>query len=159
MGTCADLDQLFTSLQGNGSYRLTIVSNQPDGIVGFSGRFPGNFSLNARRSGPGALSASSSNYLFSDRTFNTPSNGPFVGPAQGFSIYVHESVTVSVQHTGAGQYLVTLNFTGAINRRFEIPCQCIGEAIVGYTNAIGDNEYADHATYVVTIGRFTADPT
>ncbi len=158
MGTSADLEQLFTSLQGHGTYRLTVVSNQPDGIVGFCGRFPTNFSLNARLSGPAELTASSDNYLFSDRTFNTPSDGPFAGPAQGFSIYVHEPVTVSVRSTGAGQYLVTLNFTGGINRRFEIPCQCVGEAIVGYTNAIGNNEYVDHATYVVTVGTFAADP-
>lgn len=158
MGTCTDLNQLFTTLRGNGTYRMTVVSNQPDGIVGFCGHFPTNFSLNARRSGPGELTASSNNYLFSDRTFNTPSSGPFVGPAQGFSLYAHESVTVSVRQTGAGEYLATLNFTGGINRRFEIPCRCVGEAIVGCTNAIGNNEHAHHATYVITVGGFTADP-
>jgi len=158
MGTCADLERLFTSLRGDGTYRLTVVSNQPDGIAGFCGRFPGNFTLNARLSGPGELTASSDHCLFSDRTFATPSDGPFTGPAQGFSIYAREPVTVSVRSAGAGQYVVILNFTGAINRRFEFPCQCVGEAIVGYSNAIGATEYADHATYVVTVGPFTADP-
>lgn len=158
MGTCADLDQLFRSLRSNGTYRLTVTSNQPDGIVGFCGHFPGNFSVNARQSGPGELTATTTNYLFSDRTFDAPSNGPFVGPAQGFSIYAPEPVTVTVRQPADGQYLVVLHFTGGINRRFEIPGQCVGEAIVGYTSAIGNNEHAHRATYVVTVGRFTADP-
>jgi hypothetical protein len=150
MGTCADLERLFTSLRGDGTYRLTVVSNQPDGIAGFCGRFPGNFTLNARLSGPGELTASSDHYLFSDRTFAVPS----AGSPQEF-----EPVTVSVRSTERGQYLVILNFTGAIDRRFEIPCQCVGEAIVGHGNAIGAHEYTEQATYVVTVGPFTADLT
>ncbi|MEV6638971.1 hypothetical protein [Amycolatopsis sp. NPDC051371] len=135
MGTGADLDRLFASLQGHGTYRLTVVSNQPDGVAGFCGRLPGNLTLNARLSGPGELTAASDG-----------------------SPGAREPVTVSVRSTGAGQYLVVLNFTGEINRRFEIPCQCVGEAIVGCSNAIGANEYADHVTHVVIVGPFSSDP-
>src|SRR5262249_32762238 len=57
----------------------------------------------------------------------------------------------AIQRLASGQYQVLLQFTGPIGRTFEINGQCIGAGIVGTAPAIGNNEYVDSATYVVTV--------
>ena len=158
MGNCATLDQLFQNLQDGGAYPVTIVSNQPDGIVGFGGTFPGSTGLTMRKKGPGQLSGDTRGYLLSDRTFDTPPQDGFVGPPQGFSIFGPDPLSASVQRDGTSQYTLLLHFTGGINRTYEISAQCVGEAIVGVANAIGNNEHVNSATYTVTVGSFVPDP-
>ena len=160
--SCAGLDQLFQSPQTNGTYAVTIVSNQPDGLVGFagstnsayvpSGGVPGRFSGTQ-------LSGSTNNYLFSDRaTFTAPQGGGFGGVYQPFSINSPAPLSYTLTRAAAGQYTIGLNFGSGINRQFSFTGQCIGEALVGYTRAIGNNEWTDDATYTVTIGGFVPDP-
>jgi hypothetical protein len=154
--SCADLDQTFQSPQTNGMYPVTIVSNQPDGIAGFTGSVypstvggaPGQFSGTQ-------LSGATSDYLFSDRTtFTPPPGGGFGGTYQPFSINAPASLSYTLARTGPGQYTVGLNFGADINRQFSFSAQCIGESLVGYTRAIGNNEWTDDATYTITIGNF-----
>ncbi|NUR59862.1 MAG: hypothetical protein HOV87_14505 [Catenulispora sp.] len=159
--SCAGLDQVFQSPQTNGHYPVTIVSNQPDGIVGFAGSEgagnpPGG--MWSRFSGT-QLSGSTSNDLFSDRThFTRDPGGGFGGTYQPFTINAPASLSYTLSRAGAGQYTVGLTFGADINRQFTFTAQCIGEALVGYTNAIGNNEFTDNATYAITIGNFVADP-
>jgi hypothetical protein len=160
--SCAGLDQVFQSPQSGGGYPVTVVSNQPDGIVGFggsSGSFAGPANgIQGRVSGPNQLSGSTSGYLFSDRTTYTPSQGGFGGTYQPFSINGPVPFSFTLTWTGSGQYTIGLNFGTGINRQFSFSGQCIGEALVGYTRAIGNNEWTDDATYTVTIGTFAPDP-
>jgi hypothetical protein len=149
---CNALDQLFQTLRTNGTYKVTIVSNQPDGIVGYG-------VTGGRWTGQSVLSGSTDRYLFSDRTVTLPSSDPiFVGPENPFAVTAPESIDVTVASQGNGQYFVQLNFTGGINRQFAIAGQCTSGAIVGTAPAIGNNEHVDDAVYVVTVGGFTEDP-
>ncbi|MEZ0112988.1 hypothetical protein ABH920_007013 [Catenulispora sp. EB89] len=159
--SCSGLDQVFQSPQTGGSYPVTVVSNQPDGIVGFGGTpygYGGSDGVPGRFSG-GQLSGSTGGYLFSDRSTFIPSGGGgFGGSYQPFSVSSLVPLTYTLTRNGAGQYTIGLNFGTGINRQFSFSAQCIGESLVGYTNAIGNNEWTDNATYVVTIGNFVPDP-
>ena len=156
--SCADLDQVFQTPQTNGTYPVTVVSNQPDGIVGYGGEQYSYSYPSGGVSGQfanGQLTGSTSNYLFSDRsTFIPPTGGGFGGASQPFSINAPVPLSYTLARTGAGQYTVGLNFGSGINRQFSFAAQCIGESLVGYTRAIGNNEYTDDATYTITIGTF-----
>lgn len=158
--SCAGLDQVFQSPQTNGRYPVTIVSNQPDGIAGFAGTqyaWSPTGGVDARFSG-NQLSGSTSNYLFSDRsTFIPPTGGGFGGSYQPFSINAPVPLSFTLSRAGAGQYTIQLTFGTGINRQFTFGAQCIGEALVGYTYAIGNNEWTDNATYAITIGNFVED--
>jgi len=159
--SCAGLDQTFQNPQTNGSYPVTIVSNQPDGITGFAGAetiygatssgIPGRFTGTQ-------LTGSTGNYLFSDRSTYIPSPGGGFGTYQPFSINGPATLTYTLTKNSPGHYTIALNFGANIYRQFTFPAQCIGESLVGYTSAIGNNERTDDATYTITVGNFAADP-
>lgn len=159
---CAGLDQVFQSPRSDGSYPVTIVSNQPDGIAGFAGSqnaFASSGGVPGRFSG-GQLSGSTSNYLFSDRStfISSPGGGGFSEAFQPFSINAPVPLSYTLNKTGPGQYTVGLTFGTDINRQFSFATQCIGESLVGYTHAIGNHEWTDYATYTISVGDFVPDP-
>lgn len=151
---CAALDLIFENLNANGTYSVTVVSNQPDGIAGF-----GALLMRSDAAEPQTLKGAAERYLFSDRAVPSASQDPSISrPDQPFGLAGGEPVTASITRQTPGRYRLQIKFTGAINRAFDFEGQCMGAAIVGTAPAIGNSEGVDTAVYVVTTGRFTPLP-
>jgi hypothetical protein len=146
-----DCGALDASLSGSGSRQVTVASNQPDGIAGYSGAFT------VTADGSGRFVGGAGRYLFSDRTIDS-TDPSAVRPGQPFSIAAWETLEVTLTRQGTGQYAVVLHFPGAINRTFQVAGQCVGGAIVVQTPAIGNSEQVSRATCVITLGAFNPDP-
>jgi hypothetical protein len=144
MSDCGSLDQLLQAPRTGGGYPVHVLSNQPDGIVGYGGALRWNGSaFQGTMQGPtGTNSPGPQGYLFSDRLLNgpVPPQPPFQGPPQGFALRGAEPIAASVQRLGGGSYRVHLQFTGPVNRTFDFTGQCVGSAVVGTAPAIGSAE-------------------
>ena len=119
---------------GDVSSYITVVSNQRDGIVSY-----GTSDILYERN-PEELSTSGGrpiNLLFSDRQYNRQ---PFLQSAPSIL-----NVTITPAPS------VRLNLPAPFNRDFTFTPTDIAGKVVGVTPAIGGNEFADQAVWVISL--------
>ena len=141
----ASIDYVFHQvISAGGAGDMTIVSNQPDGLVTYT-------SGSLYKISDSALQGNAS-MLFSDRLLDYPDPGG--GPVllqNRFSGQASQALQITLTSPSSGTYELELNIPSPFNRDFHSPLTVYGDLAYGSTSAIGNTEDVDYATYLISL--------
>jgi len=147
-----------------GTTKVTVVSNQSDGIASYAFGTLG-YVPTPSRIVPGAsavfhrdhlASTGKAEVLFSDRTFTRPDDPAGFGPQQPFNVLASNQATLALapsgsSHADSPSWDIFLALPAPFNRTFGFTAMVIGSTIVGTTPAIGVTEQIAYATHVLSL--------